>query len=149
MCETVVNVFLNKYLLSQGISFPTCISVNNVVCHYSPLAADPDTVLADGDLVKIDLGAHIDGFIAVVGHSLVVGASSESQVSGRRADVMMAAHLASEAALRSFRPGNNNMQLTDKIVRIARDFGCRVRCVTRWIWSVTLFLSARGEVEVL
>jgi len=111
--------------MSKGISFPTCISVNNVVCHYSPLAADPDTVLADGDLVKIDLGAHIDGFIAVVGHSLVVGASSESQVSGRRADVMMAAHLASEAALRSFRPGNNNMQLTDKIVRIARDFGCR------------------------
>ena len=149
MCETVVNVFLYKYLLSQGISFPTCISVNNVVCHYSPLAADPDTVLADGDLVKIDLGAHIDGFIAVVGHSLVVGASSESQVSGRRADVMMAAHLASEAALRSFRPGNNNMQLTDKIVRIARDFGCRVRCVTQWIWSVTLSLSARGEVEVL
>ena len=130
MCETVVNVFLYKYLLSQGISFPTCISVNNVVCHYSPLAADPDTVLADGDLVKIDLGAHIDGFIAVVGHSLVVGAARDNVVTGRRADVMMAAHLASEAALRSFRPGHNNMQLTDKIVKVARAFQCRVTRLT-------------------
>ena len=114
-------------LLFPGISFPTCISVNNVVCHYSPLAADPDTVLAEGDLVKIDLGAHIDGYIAVVGHSLVVGATSDKVVTGRRADVIMAAHLASEAALRTFRPGNNNVQLTDKIVKVARAFQCRVR----------------------
>ena len=113
-----------------GISFPTCISVNNVVCHYSPLAADPDTVLAAGDLVKIRLGAHIDGYIAVVGHSLVVGAAMDNVVTGRRADVMMAAHLASEAALRSFRPGHNNMQLTDKIVKVARAFQCRVTRLT-------------------
>ena len=113
-----------------GISFPTCISVNNVVCHYSPLAADPDTVLAAGDLVKIHLGAHIDGYIAVVGHSLVVEAARDNVVTGRRADVMMAAHLASEAALRSFRPGHNNMQLTDKIVKVARAFQCRVTRLT-------------------
>ena len=54
---------------STGIAFPCCISVNNCICHYSPLTHDADTVLKEGDLAKIDLGAHIDGFIAVVAHT--------------------------------------------------------------------------------
>lgn len=36
-----------------GIAFPTCVSVNNCVCHHSPLKSDPDVVLKDGDLVKV------------------------------------------------------------------------------------------------
>lgn len=101
--------------------------MNNIVGHYSPLLTDPDTCLTEGDLVKIELGAHIDGLIAVVGHSLVVGASEDNVVTGRKADVMMAAHLASEAALRLFRPGNTNVQVTENVIRIAGAFECRVR----------------------
>ena len=67
--------------------------------------------------------------IALVGHSVVVGASQDSVVTGRKADVMMAAHLASEAALRLFRPGNTNVQVTDNIIKIAGAFECRVRIV--------------------
>lgn len=36
-----------------GIAFPTCVSVNNCVCHHSPLKSDPDVILKDGDLVKM------------------------------------------------------------------------------------------------
>lgn len=50
-----------------------------------------------------DLGAHIDGFIAVVAHTVAVGGG---EITGRAADVLLAAHLASEAALRLLRPGN-------------------------------------------
>lgn len=50
-----------------------------------------------------DLGAHIDGFIAVVAHTVVVGGG---EVTGRAADVLLAAHYASEAALRLLRPSN-------------------------------------------
>ena len=57
-------------------------------------------------MVKIDLGAHIDGFIAVVAHTVVVGSSKDNKVKGRAADAIMAAHLASEAALRLVKPGN-------------------------------------------
>ena len=57
------------FLYNIGIAFPCCISVNNCICHYSPLSHDPDTVLKEGDLAKIDMGAHIDGFIAVVAHT--------------------------------------------------------------------------------
>jgi len=37
---------------SKGVAFPTCISVNNCVGHFSPLK-DDTTVLKDGDLVKM------------------------------------------------------------------------------------------------
>ncbi len=67
-------------LLLPGIAFPTCISCNHCICHYSPLASEPDSTLSEGDLVKIDLGAHIDGFIAVVAHSFVIGATADNPV---------------------------------------------------------------------
>jgi len=111
--------------LAKGVAFPTCISVNNVICHYSPLLSEPDTSLAEGDLVKIDLGAHIDGFIAVVAHTFVLGASADAPVTGRKADVIMAAHLASEAALRLVKPGNENTEVTETVSKIGEAFECK------------------------
>jgi len=111
--------------ITKGVAFPTCISVNNVICHYSPLLSEPDTLLADGDLVKIDMGAHIDGFIAVVAHTIVLGASAEAPVTGRKADVIMAAHLASEAALRLVKPGMENTEVTDTVTEIGKAYECK------------------------
>lgn len=41
------------YFCATGIAFPTCVSVNNCVCHFSPIKSDPDYTLKDGDLVKM------------------------------------------------------------------------------------------------
>ena len=49
--------------IDKGIAFPTCVSVNNQVCHNSPLD-DNTVVLEEGQAVKIDLGAHVDGALA-------------------------------------------------------------------------------------
>lgn len=57
---------------------PTCVSVDNCICHFSPLRSDPPVVLRNGQMVKVDLGAHIDGFIATAAHTVVVGASPVS-----------------------------------------------------------------------
>jgi methionine aminopeptidase len=38
-----------------------CVSVNEVVCHNCPLSSDPPQLLKDGDLVKVDMGVHVDG----------------------------------------------------------------------------------------
>jgi methionine aminopeptidase len=47
------NTYKNvKRKIEKGIAFPTCISVNNTVCHFSPLASD-ETVLEEGDLIKM------------------------------------------------------------------------------------------------
>uniref|UniRef100_A0A8C2ISR1 Proliferation-associated 2G4, a n=1 Tax=Cyprinus carpio TaxID=7962 RepID=A0A8C2ISR1_CYPCA len=102
MAETG-KIFKKEKDMKKGIAFPTSVSVNNCVCHFSPLKSDPDYTLKDGDLVKIDLGVHVDGFISNVAHSFVIG---EAPVTGRKADVIKAAHLCAEAALRLVKPGN-------------------------------------------
>ena len=81
--------------------------MNNVVCHFSPLHSEEDTILKDGDIVKIDLGIHIDGFIAGLAHTVVVGASKENKITGRKADVLLAAYYAAEIAQRLVKPGNS------------------------------------------
>ena len=100
--------FMISYFVS-GISFPCCISVNNCICHFSPTTNNKqeDVELKAGDLVKIDMGAHVDGFIAVVAHTIVVpgGEGDKKMAEGRKADAILAAHYASEAALRLVKPG--------------------------------------------
>lgn len=125
LADLTSKAFKKDKKVQKGIAFPTCISVNNVICHYSPLVSEPDTVLADGDMVKYDLGAHIDGFIAVVAHTFVVGENKASPVTGRKGDAMLAAHLASEAALRLVKPGNETYEVTDTVSKIAEAFQCK------------------------
>lgn len=52
--EEVKRTFSSKKSkhLERGIAFPTCISVNNVMGHYSPLL-DESTVLNEGDVAKM------------------------------------------------------------------------------------------------
>ncbi|XP_025907487.1 proliferation-associated protein 2G4 [Nothoprocta perdicaria] len=122
--EETGKIFKKEKEMKKGIAFPTSISVNNCVCHFSPLKSDQDYILKDGDLVKIDLGVHVDGFIANVAHSFVIDATKEKPVSGRKADVIKAAHLCGEAALRLVKPGNQNTQVTDAWNKIAHSFHC-------------------------
>ncbi|XP_054712156.1 proliferation-associated protein 2G4-like [Uloborus diversus] len=125
LTEETGKVFKREKELKKGIAFPTCVSVNNCICHFSPLKSEPDYILSDGDMVKLDLGAHIDGFIAVVAHTLVVGASKENKVTGRKADVIHAAYFAAEAALRLVKPGGDNNSVTDTIQKVAESFKCK------------------------
>lgn len=121
--EQTGNVYKNvKRKIERGIAFPTCLSVNNTVCHFSPLATD-DTVLEANDMVKIDMGCHIDGFIAVVAHTHVI---RDGQVTGRAADVLAAANTAAEVAMRLVRPGKKNKDVTEAIQKVAAAYDCKI-----------------------
>ncbi|KAJ8503689.1 hypothetical protein OPV22_004575 [Ensete ventricosum] len=121
--EQAGNIYKNvKRKIERGVAFPTCISVNNTVCHFSPLASD-DAVLEENDIVKIDMGCHIDGFIAVVGHTHVI---QEGPVSGRTADVISAANTAAEVALRLVRPGKKNKDVSEAIQKVAAAYDCKI-----------------------
>ncbi|URE05010.1 Proliferation-associated protein 2G4 [Musa troglodytarum] len=121
--EQAGNIYKNvKKKIERGVAFPTCISVNNTVCHFSPLASD-DTVVEENDIVKIDMGCHIDGFIAVVGHTHVI---QEGPVTGRAADVIAAANTAAEVALRLVRPGKKNKDVTEAIQKVAAAYDCKI-----------------------
>eukprot|EP00794_Sanderia_malayensis_P017632 gene17632-19386_t len=123
--EETGKVFKKEKEMNKGIGFPTCVSINNCVCHFSPLHSDHDTILKNGDMVKIDLAVHIDGFIAAVAFTIVVGASKENPVTGRKADVLQAAYLSAELAQRLVKPGNENNLVTDSIQKVAESFKCK------------------------
>lgn len=62
-------------------------------------------ILHPGDLVKIDLGVHIDGYIAQSGFTWIMSETQDLPIKGRAADVLLATHLAAEAVLRLLKPG--------------------------------------------
>lgn len=108
--------------IEKGVAFPTCVSVNELVGHFSPLKGE-SRKLKKGDLAKVDMAVHIDGFIAAAAHTTIVGA--DEVVEDNRADVVHAAYNAAEAALRLVQVGNTNMQVTEAFGKIAADFGCK------------------------
>ncbi|RDX57260.1 proliferation-associated protein 1 [Lentinus brumalis] len=123
----VYNKSVKGVKVSKGIAFPTCVSVNNTVAHFSPLESDPSSsqTLSKGDVVKLHLGAHIDGFAAVSAETLVVGASADEPVTGPKADVIQAAWHAAEVVQRLVKVGNKNWQVTDAVNKVAAAFGCK------------------------
>ncbi|KAF9968380.1 putative metalloprotease arx1 [Mortierella alpina] len=115
----------NKNSVEKGIAFPTMVSVNDCVEYYSPTGeTGDDVVLRNGDVVKIELGAHIDGYIASNGHTVVINPNPAAPVEGRAADVVCAAHFAAEAALRLMKIGNSNVQVQEAIAEAAALFNC-------------------------
>jgi methionyl aminopeptidase len=48
--------------LGGDVGFPANIGINNVAAHYSS-PRDDETVIIDGDIVKIDLGVAVDGYV--------------------------------------------------------------------------------------
>ncbi|XP_006459099.1 hypothetical protein AGABI2DRAFT_191160 [Agaricus bisporus var. bisporus H97] len=113
--------------VTKGIAFPTSISVNNAVAHFSPLASDPQSsqTISKGDVVKIQLGAHIDGFAAITAETIVVGASVDNPVTGRQADVIKAAWTAAEVAMRLVKVGNKNWAVTEGVAKAASAWDCK------------------------
>lgn len=114
-------IFKNKSI-EKGIAFPTCVSVNDVVCHYSPYP-DESITLAAGDIVKVDLGCHIDGFVALAANTVVI--PDENMPAEKKAeinDLMSAARLMGEVCQRMIRPGNTNTQVTDALATIAKAY---------------------------
>ena len=53
-------------------AFPCNISINEITAHYTASPGD-ESIIKRGDLVKIDLGAHVDGYIADSAASVIVG----------------------------------------------------------------------------
>ncbi len=92
------------------------------MCSSDPLSAQK---LAKGDVVKLHLGAHIDGFAAITAETIVVGATPESPVTGRSADALRAAWTAAEVAMRLVRVGNKNWQVTEAVSKVAAAWDCK------------------------
>lgn len=121
--EKLSQVF-NRGQVEKGPAYPTCISVNNCVNNMSPFDENSG-FLSAGDVVKINLGVHLDGYIATLGHTHIIpGPDPSVPASGRPADVVCAAHFAGEAVLKMLRPGVKSTDITAVIEKVASSFDC-------------------------
>ncbi len=78
-------------------AFPVNLSLNRQAAHYTPFPGD-SLVFVRGDVVKIDVGAHVDGYIGDTAATVEVG-------SGRWISLIKSAERALEAAIEVVRPG--------------------------------------------
>lgn len=64
--------------LGGELAFPTDVSINEITAHYSPIT-DDKTTLKKGDLVKIDVGVQINGYVADTAESISIGKDQENE----------------------------------------------------------------------
>lgn len=79
MCKSFIEKKDKKYEIKKaGVSFPTCLCVNNIICNYSPLETETRTI-EFGDTIRIDLGVHVDGYISHIGTTVFLPEQTSSQ----------------------------------------------------------------------
>ncbi len=113
LCEAAETRILE---LGGGIAFPTNISINEVAAHYSSPEQD-DTTIQDGDIVKFDLGVHIDGYIADTARTVNFNPELEKLVE--------ASQEALNKALVLIRPKTNSKDLGKIIEDTIKGYGYR------------------------
>ncbi|MCK5046064.1 MAG: type II methionyl aminopeptidase [Candidatus Heimdallarchaeota archaeon] len=97
-------------------AFPLNISINNVAAHYSA-QPDDDLVIRKGDIVKVDCGVHIDGYIADTAFTVSFGTGHK--------DLIKASEEATKAAIDLIRPGISTDRIGNEIEDIIRSYDFR------------------------
>ncbi|MBS7639637.1 MAG: type II methionyl aminopeptidase [Candidatus Bathyarchaeia archaeon] len=111
ICETIENMIRD---LGGSPAFPCNISVNEVAAHYTSPPNDA-RVIPEGALVKVDVGVHIDGYIADTAATICFSPEYE--------DMIHAAERALEAALRIMRPGLMISRVSSEIQSVIERYG--------------------------
>ncbi len=92
---------VERFILDNGagIAFPAQISINEVAAHSCP-AEDDDTALKEGDVVKLDVGAHVDGYVGDNAVTVNLGPGDED-----KARLVEASRAARDAAVQLVKAG--------------------------------------------
>jgi len=111
ICEYVESEIIKR---GAKCAFPVNTSVNEVAAHYTAEPNDPKTV-SDTDLVKIDLGAQINGYIADTAVTVNYDAQYDSLV--------QAAENALQSAMSMIKVGVKSKDVGRKIQNTIMDMG--------------------------
>jgi len=101
--------------LGAEIAFPVNISINEIAAHYSP-RHDDKLVIKKGDVVKLDVGAHIDGYIADTAKTTEVETNNYS-------DMIKASEEALSAAIELMKADVNLTEIGKKVQDTINSFG--------------------------
>ena len=96
-------------------AFPCNISINEIASHYTPLKGDKKFV--SGDLVKIDIGVHINGYIADTANTIEVDTN-------HNLILVRAAREALNAAINEIQEGVNTKYLGKVIENVIESHNC-------------------------
>ncbi len=110
--------FVERRIVELGgkPAFPCNVSVNEIAAHYTSYPEDPSTVPDDG-IVKVDIGVHINGYIADTAVSIPLSPKYE--------DLVHAAEEALERAIEIVRPGVRALEIGAVIESTAKKYGLK------------------------
>jgi methionyl aminopeptidase len=100
------------------LAFPVQSSRNQVAAHYCPSPTD-ETVYADGDLAKLDVGVHLDGWVVDTAVTVNVGGHDENRA------LVTAAEGALQAAIAALEPDVEVRTISSAIRRAITSLGLR------------------------
>src|SRR3989337_574453 len=108
---------IEAHMRSRGAppAFPTCISLDQVAAHYSPLH-DDRLALRRGNVVKLDLGAQVDGYIADTAVTVEVGTRNWT-------DLIKASEVALDTAIEVCRPKTPTRLIGAAVERAIESYG--------------------------
>jgi len=101
--------------LGAKISFPVNIAINDLAAHYSP-RHDDKLVFKKGDLVKLDVGTHVDGYIADTATTIEVSTNNHK-------DLIDASKDALELAISNMKAGINVSEIGKIVEEKIKSFG--------------------------
>ncbi len=106
--------FIEKKILESGcaLAFPVNISIDDQAAHYTPTFNDA-RVIKEGELVKIDIGAHFDGFVA--DSAITYCSEKTSLVDGVEKII--------DTAISVLKPGLAVYEIADAIEPVLKEFG--------------------------
>jgi len=112
----VANSVESKILdAGAGLAFPVNISVNEIAAHYSPKHNDT-SVFKKGDVVKLDVGAHVDGYIADTAITVEVGTNKYQDMIKASADGL-------DAAIKLMKPGISLVEIGKAVQETIASYG--------------------------
>lgn len=102
--------------LGGKIAFPVDVSVDDMAAHYNP-HVDDKLVLKKGDLVKIDVGAHVDGYVVDSAITISIGKHAENEA------LIKASDAALKKAISMAKPGIEVNKIGAAIEKTIHDHG--------------------------
>lgn len=102
--------------LGAKMAFPVNISINDTAAHFTPAHEDSALTFRRGDIVKIDVGAHVDGCIGDTASTIECGANDWVRL-------IQASRDALALAVEGMRPGVNLGSLGGEIEKKINSFG--------------------------
>ncbi len=97
-------------------AFPVNLCINNIAAHYTSPLKDDGLMISADDLVKIDLGVHIEGYIVDTAFSVNFNEDESLE------NIIQSTEVALDAAKMMVKPKVNTKDLGKKIEDIVRGF---------------------------